>query len=128
MADCRNCIHKRVCDLWHEKELQKACSFQLSGCDYFKDQSLFMELPCKIGKKIYVIDWCSKRYKGYGCPCKCGSTQREHVFGHDCVKYCMVNSRGFCLDDVDRIGKDVFLTKADAKNAIIERAEENAND
>ena len=44
-----------------------------SKCGYFKDKSLFVELPCKVGDEVYVItekhpcyackvcaDWCHK--------------------------------------------------------------------
>lgn len=137
MANCKDCLHNEVClshcDAQHN---EGCCSCMLAVCNYsgnaekcpyFKDKNHFVELPCKIGDQVYVIDWCGKLYRGYNCPYGCSGGQREKVFRQECVKYCGIDSRGFSLDDVDRIGKNVFLTKAEAKNAIIERAEKNAN-
>lgn len=58
MADCIKCLHKPVCDLWHKQELQNASSFQLDGCDHFRDRSQFVELPCKVGDPVYLITYC----------------------------------------------------------------------
>lgn len=36
MNDCENCIHKKVCDLWHEQERQDAGCFFLDDCELFE--------------------------------------------------------------------------------------------
>ena len=55
MVTCKDCIHYDVChnnfkniDL-NEEMTDEHC------CVYFKDKSLIVELPCKVGTKVYVI-------------------------------------------------------------------------
>lgn len=36
MNDCESCIHKKVCDLWHEQERQDAGCFFLDDCELFE--------------------------------------------------------------------------------------------
>lgn len=40
--DCNLCMHKEVCDLWSKHECQDASSFQLDGCNYYKDKSRYI--------------------------------------------------------------------------------------
>lgn len=54
--NCKECLHNPICQMWRDQECQDASSFQLSGCVHFKDQSRFVELPCKIGDDIWWID------------------------------------------------------------------------
>ena len=48
MSKCENCIHNEVCHLW--------CKGYAESCDHYKDKSLFVELPCKVGDKVYTTD------------------------------------------------------------------------
>lgn len=67
MASCKDCVHyevcqmhyKQKCELTYETErevriamhkAQKAVDIE---CDYYKDRSLFVELPCKLGDVIF---------------------------------------------------------------------------
>ncbi len=50
MSKCENCVHYERCDGSSETVSE---NYQ---CDYFKDKSLFVELPCKVGDKVYVTD------------------------------------------------------------------------
>ena len=43
-CECRDCIHYEVCE--YKGDML---------CDYFKDKSLFVELPCKVGGTVYCI-------------------------------------------------------------------------
>lgn len=43
-CECRDCIHYEVCE--YKGDML---------CDYFKDKSLFVELPCKVGDKVYIL-------------------------------------------------------------------------
>lgn len=49
---CKDCIHYEVC--CDEYELAHA-----ENCNNFKDKSKYIELPCKVGDRIYrpVIDY-----------------------------------------------------------------------
>lgn len=96
MASCDNCLHMRICNLWREKELQDASCFQMSGCDYFQDQSMFLALPCPIGSAVYVI---GHKYRA----------------GRD---ECWINTGKLRPSDLEKIGERVFLTYEDAKAKI----------
>lgn len=55
---CLHCIHYDRCQsLYRFKRLQKAVS---NGCPHYKDRSIFVELPCKVGDTVYLIH---NRYK-----------------------------------------------------------------
>ena len=43
---CENCIHYEICD---------CLGNTFENCEYFKDKSLFVELPCKVGDKMYFV-------------------------------------------------------------------------
>lgn len=40
--NCNLCMHKEVCDLWSKHECQDASSFQLDGCDYYRDKNRYI--------------------------------------------------------------------------------------
>ena len=47
MATCKECIHFVVCDEVPTKSAD--------DCDFFKDRSRFVELPCKVGDTLYTV-------------------------------------------------------------------------
>lgn len=48
MATCKDCAHFVVC----RKIAKSPAVFR--GCALFKDRSQFVELPCKVGDRLYV--------------------------------------------------------------------------
>ena len=48
MAMCKDCIHFVVCEEVPTKSAD--------DCDFFQDRSRFVELPCKVGDTVYVIE------------------------------------------------------------------------
>lgn len=59
MKTCKDCIHYDVCeyeypDFVHEKEDKNADMEK--ECIQFKEKSLFVELPCKVGDTVYLVD------------------------------------------------------------------------
>ena len=66
---CADCIHHTVC-MW-----QHCPQDQSEHCQFYKDKSLFVELPCKVGTKVYRITCCEQfhdthtRQLDYECPC-----------------------------------------------------------
>ena len=50
MSKCEKCLYKDVCfyEEFYNKEERENCTF-------YKDKSLFIELPCKIGETYYRI-------------------------------------------------------------------------
>lgn len=49
MSKCENCIHNEVCkyEVVHSTK----------GCEHYKDKSLCVELPCKVGDTVYIVDF-----------------------------------------------------------------------
>lgn len=61
---CENCIHYDLCvelmahTKHQEKDFVKECLSKVNGCtDHFKDKSLCVELPCKVGDTVYISDF-----------------------------------------------------------------------
>lgn len=59
MKTCKDCIHYDMCEyeypyFVHKKEEQNADMGK--ECIQFKDKSRFVELPCKVGDTVYLVD------------------------------------------------------------------------
>ena len=91
MATCKNCLHGDVC-------FTVLDSMQ---CQYFKDRSRFVELPCKVGEKIFYFDTKGRIHD---------STVTQLIYG----------ASGFLIGGY-QIGKTVFLTREAAEQALKER-------
>lgn len=52
---CENCIKADVCKVAEEFEKEPVDGMYIEGCEYFKDRTRFVELPCKVGDKVYFI-------------------------------------------------------------------------
>lgn len=85
-------------------------------------EGLLLKLPCAIGTKVYQISWCDEMVDGERCPYQCNSTQRDHVFKTDCIKFCGIDECKFSLRMLDRIGETVFLTREEAQKKLEEKA------
>ena len=115
MSKCENCVHCAVCGL---------VQYYSNGCHHFKDKSLVVELPCKVGDKVYILG------------CKTDKDKLE-IFEDVVVE---VIIRHFDKYQIRRIrvkdfgnsgyinfcylGKTVFLTKEDAEKKLKEIDEE----
>ena len=88
-------------------------------CDYedAEEQGLLLRLPCKVGDVVYQItrDFISEfKIKTFVCDGK------SFFFHWQCIKGIYVNVIGF---HSSRIGKDVFLTKEEAEQALAKMKE-----
>ena len=69
MSKCENCIHYDVCEMFGNIRYREEHS-----CRTFKDKSLFVELPCKVGDKVSVRALCECVFKlpvYEECRCEC---------------------------------------------------------
>ena len=138
MATCAECVHVDVC---HEfvKELAAARGLKLGSveeisailqsddCEQFKDRSRFVELPCKVGDKVYLDNLHIKYADVIGIYIDAfggvfdlriyTNIQLANGFGYE-----YFISKDYTFED---IGKRIFLTKEAAEQALKER-EENA--
>ena len=113
MNDCESCIHKKVCDLWHEQERQDAGCFFLDDCELFESvryprlrelaeadkDGRVVVLPCKVGDTVYRLQYIEQ-------------TPGRFTVGVVPIK--------FALIWLEEIGKTVFPTREEAEKALQE--------
>lgn len=86
-----------------------------------EEQGLLLRLPCPIGTTVYIIDrqfWIDSD----GCK-ECVyyyNDTVEHSCGYDedCPACTKVYEKKFDLDMLDEVGKTIFLTQAEAEQAL----------
>lgn len=114
MAKCENCYHAKVCGNYPNTGIPEKSRQRLlnKGCENFKDKSLIVELPCRVGDDLY---WISDENE-----VKC---QRNAIVG------IVVKDSGFEVLDtdgnIDKIGtRYTYLTREEAERAL-EECEKN---
>ena len=106
---CENCIHSKTCAGLHDELLYD--SWQTSeGCQYFEDRQQYLKLPCPIGSTIYEtpshLHILPRYVAGYHYN-TIGKQKGAHlIVGTMCGMMSRIK--------VDKIGKTVFLTEAEA--------------
>ena len=126
MARCKDCAHVEVCR-YYTNELAKANGIPLKveeiegllecdDCEDYKDRSRFVELPCKVGDTVYVIEDIAGKEKiiqdsvetiGIG----------YYADGIEIYQFDGIKTDGYFSD----FGKTVFLTRKAAEQALKER-------
>lgn len=116
MATCKNCLHIEACRQWYPNLPDK----YYDGCELFKDRSIYAELPCAVGDKVYRID--KGNYYTDWKPFVQELTVTEISWKKE--KY-SDKDLGFAIiaDGIrykfSSIGKSVFLTKEEAETKMI---------
>ena len=120
MVTCKDCVHVEVCKF---KDLPAPLSDSYiresecieKRCGDFKDCSRFVELPCKVGDTLFV-------------PTRNLVSEYKIVSFHVCgegIWYRTNVIKGILTrlisDNVEIIGKTVFLTREEAERALKER-------
>lgn len=106
MRNCENCYHYHMCDLQLRLEEEQ-------DCNHFKDKSLIVELPCKVGDDLY---WISDENK-----VEC---LKNEIIG------VVVKNDGFEILDtdgnIDKLGtRFTYLTREEAEKALRERGNDD---
>lgn len=110
---CNDCIHIDVC-----KNL--IGGWKTLCCEDFKDRSRFVELPCKDGEYVYVIE-------------PLCDSMAFHTIKHRKIKHIEPQARiqfaggGWILNFLSAFNQYVFRTYEEAEQALKER-EENETD
>lgn len=108
---CKECYHYDVCGF------EKFDSEALTFCKDFKDKSLIVELPCKVGKEIYVLNRenIPQRMILDKPDIRCHCAKEDNL----CMALCDDKRNGICAyrlkNDGSDIGEKVFLTKEEAE-------------
>lgn len=111
MASCKDCLCFDVCSI-----------AEIMGEDFccldFKDRNRFVELPCKVGDKVYYF-FSDSNYKKY---------EACEIVGFHIDKYrtaFQIELCGYkCLVDTEFLGEKIFLTREEAEQARKERENE----
>lgn len=123
--DCKNCIHYSLCNY------EEICHYDIDNiknakdCSFFQDRSRFVELPCRVGDKVYFnnvhlryarviaiyIDASGGMFDLDITTNIATATGYEHFINKD-----------YTFED---IGRRLFLTREEAEQALKER-EKNA--
>lgn len=99
MATCKDCIHYDVCFIVNQSGDGRV--LKNSPCKYFKDNSLVLDLPCKVGDKIYQLDTAGNIYESE-------------------ITKIIYDTNGIAFDS-KAIGKCVFFSREAAEQALKER-------
>ena len=110
-----------------------------------EEQGLLIELPCKVGDTVYVLEKCKNiatvldgtlygTATGYYCPYElngkcphdcddCEEVEELTAVFEDTIKYIGIDETGICLFTENTrmcctIGKDTFLTRSEAEEAL----------
>lgn len=108
MPKCENCYHYDIC-IFHGA----------SGCErcmQYKDKSLIVELPCKVGDTVWIIfgeDEIIKDFEILNI-----ITSRDRITLTFTNESCFTIWNGYCDD---YFGKSIFLTREEAEKALRER-------
>ena len=114
---CKDCIHYEAChDMYYEEHATRHFDPEKHNaekeCGYFKDRSRFVELPCKLGDTLFV-------------PTRNLVSEYKVVSFHVCgegIWYRTNVIKGILTrlisDNVENVGKTVFLTREEAEQAL----------
>lgn len=94
---CENCYHYNACAYFLRKENKRLGSAEGFICEHFKDKSLIVELPCRVGDILWTHS---------------SITGKPISFTVPDIHW---------IIDADNFGKDVFLTREEAERASEER-------
>lgn len=121
MKTCKDCYHYETC---HRKDRE----IPANTCRTFKDKSLVLDLPCKVGDTVYRIVMC---YKGEMKIVE-GEVFEFAITHEYCTQikyrfYFMAKGESYIKRnyslwrDFDDFGETVFLTREAAEQALKER-------
>lgn len=119
MAKCENCYHAEICKNYPNTGLPPKMRQELvnKGCEHYKDKSLIIELPCRVGDTVYVLIDESEKIGG-------SYINEEKVVELYTASRIWTDS---CYYDSDDIGSILFFTREEAERALKER-EKNGNE
>lgn len=104
---CENCVHYDVCIKNGDARPE------IKNCSCFKDKSLFVELPCRVGDKLFRIFTYKMKIHDYTITEFLFNGNEILIYGEGGYRECAI-----CVDK--EIGKTVFLTKEQAERKLKE--------
>lgn len=130
MADCKNCLHYEVCADVMKKDLfikEKMLRIANPICKCFLDKSKIIELPCKVGDIIYYNSPMFPTISTYQVKnlniTFLGNKDEPLVYTFNAESFCEYEFSDSIKFKPKDVGKTVFLTFQEAKQALKEREE-----
>lgn len=122
MANCKDCMHNEACSVFAGDLGEDGAE----KCVCFKDRNRFVELPCKVGNTLYMLNRNKSNIQEMTLD---KPDIRCHCIKDDefacCMPICNDKENGICAYrfhlDFSEIGKTVFLTREEAEKALKER-------
>lgn len=106
MNKCDNCYHYEMCsDIFDLDDM-------FEDCEHFKDKSLIIELPCKIGDVLFKVNYNVSTKRHYIDNIQCKSIEINE-FGMSI--YCKNVNNGYDIYSPDDFGQSVFTSHEDVK-------------
>lgn len=102
MPTCKDCLHVDVC-----KKMMVEAPEVHEPCQYFKDRSKFIELPCGLGDKVFYFDTAGRIYE---------QTIFQFIYGGTGLKL-----DSDVMFDSELMGKRFFLSREEAEQVLKER-------
>lgn len=117
MASCAECVHVEVCKDYINAVLGDVDESQMCGddCEFYKDRSRFVELPCKVGDRVYAAFPKAKAAVEYVIVSIWVEEAGVSVRAVDITFFTF----GFFM--AQEFGKKLFFTKEEAEQALKER-------
>ena len=116
MASCTECVHVEVCKDYIKTVLDDFDDSQMCGddCEFFQERSRFVELPCKVGDTVYIIARISGKEEIIQDSVE-SFTISSFVDNTPIILFDGIET---CDWDSSDFGKQVFLTKEEAEQAL----------
>lgn len=123
---CENCHLRIALNMDYDETKNKPITEMEKRCEYFKDKSLIVELPCKVGKEIYVLNRenIPQRMILDEPDIRCHCAKEDNL----CMALCDDKKHGICeyrfKNDGSDIGEKVFRTKEEEAEAKLKELNE----
>ena len=123
MSYCqKDCIHGFFCNMHGYVDCYE--------CACFQDKARYIELPCKVGDMVYVLENCTC-YHTYSTHEQCHKRRTVRTRWIEMVrvptkhytKCVKLYERPFKLEYFNKLGKTVFLSREEAEKALKELKE-----
>lgn len=108
---CKDCIHYEVCVFWTGMGAYK---MQMKNCIHFKNKSDIVELPCKVGDTVYVIN----KKEIYSCEVDGINIDYKSKWFTFLQNGTFAKFKDKVIYFLDDFNKTVFLTKEEAEQAL----------
>ena len=121
MKKCKNCFYSTACMAFEELNV----TGEEAPCENFLDTSMVIVLPCPVGTTVYEkykdCEHCPNYHEvAYSDYVSCEEDNELYTFSHkeefrddekECLKHIKTKEISFNINMLNRIGRDVFLTK-----------------